>query len=101
MELFTSPTAYLQSNQAYGIVEGEQHSPTETAHLATQGAVYHYVKTSSQSETNREIETSPNKVYGDLKLTDNHNGREKQDDYDYVLVYQLDFGVCEKATIFR
>ena len=85
LELFTSPTADLQSNQAYGIVEGDQGSPTETAHLATEGAVYYYVKTPSQSETIREIEMSPNEAYGDLKTTDDHNGSEKQDDYDYVL----------------
>ena len=88
-ESFTSPTADLKSNEAYGIVDGDQHSPTETAHSATEGALYHYVKTPSQSETNREIEMSSNEAYGDSKTTDDRDGSKKQDDYDYSYVLNL------------
>ena len=78
----------LESNEAYGILDGE-HRSVVTACSATRGAVYYNVTTPFvQSEADREIGMTPNEAYGDLRINTDGDGSksaEEQDDYDYVL----------------
>ena len=79
----------LESNEAYGILDNDQHRPIVTDDSATRGAVYHTITTpSAQSEVNRQIGITPNEAYGDSGINSDYGGSknaEEQDDYDYVL----------------
>ena len=71
----------LKSNEAYGILDGNQDRAIVTANE------YHNVTTlSAQSETDRVIGTTPNEAYGHSRISDcaGSKNTEEQHDYEYV-----------------
>ena len=79
----------LKANEAYGIIDGDQHMAILTTYSATRRAVNRNDKSPPvQPEADRVIGMTPNEAYGESRINtdcDDSKTAEEQDNYDYVL----------------